>query len=126
LDDGERRDRRKTTVVQKFAIGLDLGILTALGGLFFWAGQQSERIQKQDERQLAQGQTLEQLQNATAQVSGQVLQMATTTNVSALEARTQVLEVKQSTNESLLRDLKSDMVDRLRRIENKIDKVAQE
>lgn len=114
-------ERRRTSTVTKVAIALDVSMAVTIISLVFWFGKQVEKWDKVAEQQTEQGEAIEQVQKTTAQVSGQVLQMATTSNVAALEARTQVLETKQATTEQLIRDLKADMTERLRRIENKID-----
>lgn len=114
-------ERRRTSTVTKVAIALDVSMAVTIISLVFWFGKQVEKWDKVAEQQTEQGEAIKQVQTTTAQVSGQVLQMATTSNVAALEARTQVLETKQATTEQLIRDLKADMVERLRRIENKID-----
>jgi hypothetical protein len=118
-------ERRRPTFFQKFAVMIDVGMIVTTVTLVFWFGQQVKKWDTVAERQVDQAAAIEQVQSQTAQVSGQILQMATFSNVSALEARTQVLESKQATNEQLLRELKADMTDRLRRIENKIDRAAQ-
>lgn len=114
-------ERRRTTTVQKVAIALDVSLAISILTLAFWFGKQVEKWDKVATQQEKQGELIEQVQTTTAQVSGQVLQMATTSNVASLEARTQVLEAKQATTEQLIRDLKADMTERLKRIETKID-----
>ena len=114
-------ERRRTSTVTKIAIGLDLSMAVSIITMVFWFGKQVEKWDAVAEQQKQQAGAIEQVQKTTAQVSGQVLQMATTSNVSQLEARTVVLETKQATTEQLIRDLKADMTERLRRIETKID-----
>lgn len=118
-------ERRKTPTVQKIQVGLLITIALALIPYVFGFGRSAEKIDTLAVVQKAQGEQLRDVQVVTSRVSGQVLQMATTGNVSALEARIQVLESKQATSEQLLRELRQDMVDRLRRIEAKLDKAAQ-
>lgn len=114
-------DRRRVSVVQKISLSIEIGMAVTLATLIFQFGRSSEKWDGVAEAQKAQGVQLEALNNRTSQVSGQVLQMATTSNMAAAEARIQVVETKQATNEQLLRELKADMTDRLRRIEAKID-----
>lgn len=118
-------ERRKTRIVEKVQVGLLITIAFAVVPYIFGAGRGSEKLDTVATIQKAQGEQLLNVQAVTSRVSGQVLQMATTGNVSALEARIQVLESKQATSEQLIRELRTDMVDRLRRIEGKLDKAAQ-
>lgn len=114
-------DRRKTTTVQKISLGIELGMALSLAGMVFAFGRNTERWDKVATEQTTQGEQLTELKDATSKVSGQVLQMASNSNMAAAEARIQVLEAKQSNNEQLLRELKVDMSERLSRIERKID-----
>lgn len=118
-------ERRKTPTVQKVQVGLLITIALALVPYIFGAGRGSEKLDSVAIEQKAQREQIRDVQAATSRVSGQVLQMATTSNVTALEARIQVLEAKQASNELLLREIKADLTDRLRRIEAKIDRAAQ-
>lgn len=118
-------ERRKTPTVQKIQVGLLVTIALALVPYIFGYGRNAEKIDTVAAVQKTQGDQLRDVQAVTSRVSGQVLQMATTGNVSALEARIQILEAKQATSEQLLRELRQDMVDRLRRIEAKLDRAAQ-
>lgn len=116
-------ERRRTTPIQKLAVALDASMIVTLVGLVFWFGQQSAKWDKVAVQSDAQATTLENVQNTATQISGQVLQMATTTNLAHAEGRIQVLETRATGTDQLIRDMRSDMVDRLRRIENKIDHV---
>lgn len=115
-------DRRRVTTVQKLSLGIELGMAITLGSLIFQQGRNAEKWDAVAAQQKTQGEQLEAVSDKTSQVSGQVLQMATTSNMAAAEARIQVLETKQATSELLLRELKTDMTDRLKRIESKIDR----
>jgi membrane protein involved in colicin uptake len=117
-------ERRATSGVQKIQLGLLITIALAVVPYIFGAGRGSEKIDAVATEQKAQREQIRDVQSQTARVSGQVLQMATTSNVSELEARITVLEAKQTSNEALLREIKADLTDRLRRIETKIDKQA--
>lgn len=118
-------DRRRTSNFQKFQLGIELSTIFTVMGLVFWFGQQSAKWDKVAVTSDANAATLETLQTATATISGQVLQMATTTNLARAEGRITTLEQRANTNEQLIRDLRIDMVDRLKRIENKIDAVRE-
>lgn len=116
-------ERRRTSRFQKFQLGIELSTVFTVMGLVFWFGQQSAKWDDVAIASKAQAATLEQLQATTSQVSGQVLQMATTTNLARAEGRITVLESRAGITEQLVREMRVDMVDRLRRIENKIDHV---
>lgn len=119
----EHRERRRTTLVQKLAVGLDVSMIMTLLGLVFWLGQQSNKWDKAAISSDAQAATLEQVQSTVSQVQGQVLQMATSNNLGEAEARISVLETRAGNTEQLVRDLRNDMIERLRRIENKVDHI---
>lgn len=106
-------ERRKTPLVQRITLAVDIGILLAMISSAFWFGRQAERIDKVAEVQAKQGQAIEALGKAINEVTGQVL--------TAAEGRIAVVEAKGASTETLVRDLKTDMTDRLRRIEDKID-----
>jgi hypothetical protein len=114
-------ERRRTNGVQKITVGLGLSSLVGIATLAFNAGGQAKKWDMVADTQQVQGQSLQQVQTTTSQLSGQILQLATTSNVSQLEARTQVLETKQALQEQLMRDMRADLIERLKRIETKLD-----
>lgn len=116
-------ERRATTLFQKLQLSIEIGTIFTVMGLVYWFGTQSAKWDDVAVASKAQAATLEQVQLTTAQVSGQVLQMATTTNLARAEGRISTLETRLVTTDQLVRDLRADMVERLRRIENKIDHV---
>lgn len=114
-------DRRRTTLFQKLQLGIEVGTIFTVAGLVFWFGQQTAKWDKVAIASEAQASTLEATQLQVAQVSGQVLQMATIGNLGRAESRISVVETRASNTEQLIRDMRSEMTERLRRIENKID-----
>lgn len=114
-------ERRRTSFFQKLQLSIELSTIFTVMGLVYWFGQQTAKWDKVAVQSEAQAATLEQVQTTTAQVSGQVLQMATTTNLARAEGRISILENRADTTTQAVRDLRLDMVERLRRIENKID-----
>ena len=113
-------ERRKTPLVQRITLIVDIGILIAIITFTFWSGRQAERIDqvakeqaKQGEVQAQQGAAIALLGTTVTEVTNQVLLSA--------ETRIAVVEAKGTSTETLVRDLKVDMTDRLRRIEDKID-----
>lgn len=115
-------DRRRVSTVQKVSLSIEIGMAITLATLIFQFGRSAEKWDAVAAEQQVQGGRIEKVDTRTSQVSGQVLQMATTSNMSEAEARIQVLETRQSTQEQLLRELKSDLAERLGRIERKIDR----
>lgn len=109
----ELPERRKTPLVQRITLAVDVGIFVALLSYAFWNGRQSERLDKVIQQQAQQGEAMDALQRSVTDVTGQVL--------AAAEGRIAVVEAKGASTETLVRDLKVDMTDRLRRIEDKID-----
>lgn len=113
-------ERRKTQLVQRITLIVDIGILLAMISFAFWFGRQSQRLDqladgqaKQGEVQAKQGEAIDALGKSVTAVTDQVL--------AAAEGRIAVVEAKGASTETLVRDLKVDMTDRLRRIEDKID-----
>lgn len=98
-------ERRQTTTIQRVSLAMDVSLLIAIATLAFWVGQQSQKIEEMRSQQQQQAQ-----ENATAQRL-----------ISAAVARIDVVEVKSESTTELVRALKEDMTDRLRRIEDKLD-----
>lgn len=98
-------ERRKTTVIQRVSLALELGLLTAVASLAFWCGQLAQQMSEMREQQKST--------NAAS--------AATQQTISTAVARIDVVEAKSESATELVRSLKEDMTDRLRRIEDKID-----
>jgi len=98
-------ERRKTTTIQRVQIALDIGLLTAVASLAFWTGKQSQQIEEMRENQKSTS-----AESAAAQQ-----------RISSAVARIDVVETKAESTTELVRGLKEDMTDRLRRIEDKLD-----
>lgn len=98
-------ERRKTTTIQRVSLALDLSALVAIASLAFWVGQQAQKIEEMRQQQQEQAAA-----NSRAQQT-----------ISTAVARIDVVEVKAESTTELVRALKEDMIDRLRRIEDKLD-----
>ncbi len=98
-------ERRKTTTIQRVSLALDIGLLTAVASLAFWQGRQAETIETTRAEQ--------KITNEKSEAAQQ--------RISAAVARIDVVEVKAESTTLVVRDLKEDMIDRLRRIEDKLD-----
>lgn len=98
-------ERRKTTTIQRVSLALDIGALVSIATLAFWVGQQAQKIEDMRKQQGEQAE-----QNSTAQRT-----------ISSAVARIDVVEAKAESTTELVRGLKEDMTDRLRRIEDKLD-----
>lgn len=98
-------ERRKTTIIQRVSLALDIGLLTAVASLAFWTGRQAQQIEEMRAQQQEQ---------AKSTASSQE-------RIGSAVARIDVVEAKAESTTELVRSLKEDMTDRLRRIEDKID-----
>lgn len=98
-------ERRKTTTIQFVSLAMDVSLLGAVASLAFWTGQQAQQIRDMREQQDKQ---------AAANVAAQG-------TISAAVARIDVVEAKAESTTELVRGLKEDVTDRLRRIEDKLD-----
>ena len=98
-------ERRKTTTIQRVSLALDLGALVSIATLAFWVGQQAQKVEEMRVQQQEQ-----QAANAAAQQT-----------IGTAVARIDVVEAKAESTTELVRGLKEDMTDRLRRIEDKLD-----
>ena len=112
---------RQLPVGTKFSVVADVTMIIAVIGLIFGAGRQSERLDQVVIKQDDQSTKTQTLSTQVTTVSGQMLQMTSSTNMAAAEARVAVLEARADSTDNLVRDFKGDMVDRLKRIEGKID-----
>jgi len=101
----------------------DLAMITAMVTLVFWVGRQAERLDGVADASVKQSATIEQIKDQNTKISGQVLQMSSSSSLSALEVRVSKNEVKIEAQEQFNRELKSDVVTRLNRIEAKLDQV---
>lgn len=99
----------------------DLAMITAMVTLVFWVGRQAERLDGVIDTSNKQTQSIEQIKTQNTTISGQVLQMTSSSNLSALEMRVTKNEARLEAQEIFNRDLKSDVVTRLNRIESKLD-----
>jgi hypothetical protein len=98
-------ERRKTTTIQRISLGLNAAELIAICSLAYAYGQQSQDVK-------TQGEELTQQREANA---------AARQAISSAIARVDVIENKGEATQLLLRDLKMDLNERLRRIEDKLD-----
>lgn len=98
-------ERRRTTMIQRVSLAMDITSLLALISLVFWVGKQSQRIDELSIKQEKQGETIEQTGKA----------------VNTTAARIDVVETKSESTTVVVRDLKEDVMDKLRRIEDKLD-----
>lgn len=98
-------DRRKVTTLQRIQLGLDIGALVSIASLAFWTGGQAQQIKEMRD---------EMVQQRDANVRTQQ-------TVSASVARIDVIENRGEATQLLVRDLKTDLNERLGRIEDKID-----
>ena len=107
--------------MQKFSIGVDFSVLAAVASLVFWVGGQSE----EQEQTKIEVQKLvlktDELSKESTRASGQLMQMAGTDSVASVVNRVAVVETKVDAQEEFTREMKNDLVNRLTRIENKID-----
>lgn len=99
----------------------DLAMIVAVVTLVFWVGRQAERIESVIVTNNEQTQAIADVQQTTTKMSGQMLQMTSASNMSAVEQRLSVAETRLDSQETFQRELKQDMVTRLNRIESKID-----
>ena len=105
----------------QFSVFTDFAMLAAMVTMCVWVGRQAERIDagvKSDQQQAA---AFEELQKQVTTVSGQVLQMTSASNMAVAEQRLSVAETKIEAQEQFTREMKSDIVTRLNRIETKLD-----
>jgi len=114
-------ERRKAGPWQRASLVVEAGLLIAVATSIFASGRMAERSDKVAESQRGQSQQVTTLNEKVSSMSGQMLQFSNTSNVAAVEGRVLVLESKTTAIESLTRELKIDMTDRLKRIEMKID-----
>lgn len=98
-------ERRKTTTIQRVSLALDLALLTAVASLAFWTGKQAQQIEQMRDNQKAVNEKSEAAQQ----------------RITSAVARIDVVETKAENTTELVRGLKEDMTDRLRRIEDKLD-----
>lgn len=101
----------------------DLAMITAMVTLVFWVGRQAERLDGVIETTQRQTQSIEEIKDQNTTISGQVLQMTSSANMSAVESRVSKTEIRIEAQEQFNRDLKTDIVTRLNRIETKFDAV---
>lgn len=94
-------ERRKTTTIQRISIALDVSALIAIGSLAFWQGRQAQQVEEIRQEQAEQ--------------------RATSAAFASAVARIDVIESKGESTQTLVRDLKADLNERLRRIEDKLD-----
>ena len=98
-------ERRKTTTIQMVAVGINFTLAAAVAGLAFRSGQVEQQVQ-----------------DMRTQLSEQAKEYnAAQLTISSAVARIDVVEAKAESTTELVRGLKEDMTDRLRRIEDKID-----
>lgn len=98
-------ERRKTTVIQRISLALNCAEFVAVASLAFWTGQQAQEIKTLRAEREEQRQT----------------EARTQQTISSAVARIDVIENKGESTQLLVRDLKGDLNERLRRIEDKID-----
>lgn len=98
-------ERRKTTTIQRVSLAMDVSALVAIASLAFWTGQQAQEIKQMRAEQ-------EQQREANA---------VTRQGIGSAVARIDVIENKGESTQALVRDLKGDLNERLRRIEDKLD-----
>lgn len=111
-------------VVQGLRISFvaDLAMIIAVVTLVFWVGRQAERLDGVAEATAENGKTIDQIKDQNTKISGQVLQMSSTASVSAVEQRISVAATRLEAQEQFTREMKSDIVTRLNRIEAKLDR----
>lgn len=99
----------------------DLAMITAMVTLVFWVGRQAERLDGVIETSQRTTQSVELIKDQNTKISGQVLQMSSSASTTALEVRVTRNEARIEAQEQFNRELKSDVVTRLNRIEAKLD-----
>lgn len=105
----------------RITVVADIAMILAVVTLVFWVGRQSERLDRLDKSSIEQRESVEQIKDQNTKISGQVLQMSSASSMAAVDQRLSVAETKIEAQESFQRELKSDMVTRLNRIESKLD-----
>lgn len=105
----------------RITVVADIAMIVAMVTLVFWVGRQAERIDTVQENVREQGESIEKVVDQTSKISGQMLQMSSASNVAEVTQRVSVAEARLEAQEAFARELKSDVVTRLTRIENKID-----
>lgn len=98
-------ERRKTSLIQQVSLGLLISTLVSVASLAFWTGQQAQQIQEMRQEQDKQ----------------RIAASASQQTIGAAVARIDVIENKGESTQALVRDLKGDLNERLRRIEDKVD-----
>lgn len=98
-------ERRKTTTIQRVSLALDISQIVAIASLAFAYGQQSQEV-----KQMRADQEQQRQQSTGSQQT-----------INAAVARIDVIENKGESTQVLVRDLKGDLNERLRRIEDKLD-----
>lgn len=109
------------STLSKISLGADFTMIAAMATLVFWVGGQAEKQEQTRDEVEKQREQIADLTVSTTRVSGQMLQMAGSSNVAAVEQRVAVVETKVDSQEQFAKEMKSDLVTRLSRIENKID-----
>lgn len=101
----------------------DLAMITAMVTLVFWVGRQAERLDGVQRTTIEQTQSIDTIKDQNTKISGQVLQMTSAASMSAVSERVGRNEARIEAQEQFNRELKSDVVTRLNRIESKLDQV---
>jgi hypothetical protein len=94
--------------VMRLSIVVDAGMIIGLVTLIYWVGSQAQQVKN--------------LSQNMATMQGQVLQLSATQNRDDSVARLRVLEVENINTKKAIEDMRSDLVARLTRIENKQDR----
>lgn len=105
----------------RITVVADIAMIVAMVTLVFWVGRQAERVDTMSNKVEGQGHSIEEIKDQNNKISGQMLQMSSASNVAEVVQRVSVTEARLKAQEEFARDLKSDLVTRLSRIENKID-----
>jgi biopolymer transport protein ExbB/TolQ len=107
----------------RITVVADIAMILAVVTLIFWVGRQAERLDRLDKSNIEQRESVEQIKDQNTKISGQVLQMSSAASMAAVDQRLSIAETKITAQESFQRELKTDMVSRLSRIESKLDQV---